>query len=156
MKIQIANELAGDGRVRGVSVWPGGEYLTGPRNMFLHSKTGFQERVDEIVQYITDPSKPGNLILAYFDQPDGMGHRKGPHDPETVAIVKRMDELTGYFPDKLKGLGIENEINLIFLNDHGMTGIRPEEVIDPRGATIKQYFQNGAKPVLQICPRHDP
>ncbi|CAG7668636.1 unnamed protein product [Allacma fusca] len=157
------NELAGDDRYSGVMMWPGSGQAWGENNtkathlvMYNNSIT-FETRVDHVINWITDPNKPANLVFLYCEEPDSEGHKYGPEGPQMINKIERMDNVTGYLVDRLQKLGIYNDVNLVFLSDHGMQEIKANSiatylnVID--NSNNMRYTEDGkGSPFLQIMP----
>ncbi|MGE0089779.1 MAG: ectonucleotide pyrophosphatase/phosphodiesterase [Bacteroidales bacterium] len=91
----------------------------------------YESRIDTIISWLQKPiaDRP-RLIMCYFDQPDGIGHKFGPGSPEVNNMVTYLDSLVGVFTKKLNALPIAEKINFIILSDHGMSTTSSERVID--------------------------
>lgn len=91
----------------------------------------FEQRVDSTIALLqkSKADRP-QLIMLYFEEPDGCGHHNGPHSRETGAVVHRMDSLIGMLRSKLESLPFGKDINLIVTSDHGMTEISQDRVVD--------------------------
>lgn len=48
------------------------------------------------MEWLTDPHKPANLVMLYFEQPDYYGHIYGPDSPEVRERILYMDQVTKY------------------------------------------------------------
>jgi len=109
----------------------GGVYPTYYRNWDEDPHWTFEERVDELVRYLTLPEKERpHLVMGYFDEPDHQGHVFGPNSPETKAMCAHMDSLMCSLYKRLMALPIADKINFVVTGDHGMTEISPERFID--------------------------
>jgi predicted AlkP superfamily pyrophosphatase or phosphodiesterase len=112
--------------------------------------------MDFVVDWLTDETNPANLIFMYFDEPDHQGHEYGPNSEEVRLAIERMDEITGYFLDKLRELQILDQVNLIFWSDHGMEEVDFANTIDINGMVDNNlYDRYGSSPVVQIWPKDE-
>ena len=143
-------------------MWPGSYEPFGPENTYATYRTKynhsypFESRVDDVVSWITDPKKPANLVFFYCEEPDSVGHAEGPEGEAIINVIQRMDKLTGYLLDRLEALGIQDQVNLIFLSDHGMEELSEEKVVDIYGIADTSKFDNyGSNPVFQILPNNE-
>lgn len=121
----------------GVIYWVGsdipimGEYPTYYRNWEEQPHWTFEERADEVVRLLSLPeSERPRLVMAYFDEPDHMGHVYGPISPETKAMAEHMDSLMHSLYLRLMALPIGKKINFILAGDHGMAQLSPERFIN--------------------------
>ncbi|MDY0026039.1 MAG: ectonucleotide pyrophosphatase/phosphodiesterase [Lentimicrobium sp.] len=88
------------------------------------------QRIDTIINWLEMPEnlRP-RLIMAYYHEPDGVGHTYGPDDARTLNRVHELDSLTGILYNRIKALPNANCINFIVLSDHGMGNIDSERNI---------------------------
>lgn len=114
----------------------------------------WEERVDTVISWITNSSKPANLVFLYYDEPDTHGHVFGPNADETIEEVAKADNRTSYLVDKLKEVGIFDKINLIMLADHGMKEVTQRHIINITALLNPEDIEltHGGTPVLQIAP----
>ncbi len=120
----------------------------------------YSNRIDSVISWMYLPEKERpHLILFYFDEPDGTGHRYGPDSPEIVSTIKMLDEYLGDFLDKLDQAeeDLDIEVNFILTSDHGMGAIPDDkniilsDIFDP--SRIERY--HGGNPVYLITPEED-
>ena len=91
----------------------------------------FNARVDSVAKWFSLPEeKRPHLIMLYFHEPDGTGHRYGPKSPETEAMIDSMDAIMGKIMTAMESLDIYPKLNIIVIADHGMAAISPERAID--------------------------
>jgi predicted AlkP superfamily pyrophosphatase or phosphodiesterase len=96
----------------------------------------FMQRTDTIIKWLKMPeTQRPRLIMAYYHEPDGIGHNYGPDDPRTLKLVTELDSITGILYDRIKALPNGNCINFIVLSDHGMGPISPE-----RNVALKDHI----------------
>ena len=90
----------------------------------------YMNRIDTIVKWLQLPSdvRPA-LIMAYLEEPDGVGHDFGPNDPRTFEKVHYIDSLVGILNSKIQQLPNKEAINFIIVSDHGMGPITTENNI---------------------------
>lgn len=88
----------------------------------------FIQRIDTILKWLTlpEPLRP-RLIMAYYHEPDGIGHEFGPDDPKTLRLVQELDSLTGILYKRIRKLPGGNKINFMVVSDHGMGAINSEK-----------------------------
>jgi len=87
----------------------------------------FADRIDTIAHWLSLPvAERPQLVMAYYHEPDHVGHEYGPDDPRTLAEVHRLDSLTGILYNRLKSLPDAVNINFIVVSDHGMGAISSE------------------------------
>ena len=88
------------------------------------------QRIDTIIKWLEMPeTQRPRLIMAYYHEPDGLGHAYGPDDARTLNMVHELDSLTGILYKRIKALPNAECINLIVLSDHGMGNITSEQNI---------------------------
>lgn len=81
----------------------------------------FENRIDTVIYWLNLPEeKRPHLVLLYFDEPDGLGHRYGPDSKEIARELTYLDSLVGVLTHKLDELPFGDQINLIITSDHGM------------------------------------
>ncbi|XP_077977297.1 ectonucleotide pyrophosphatase/phosphodiesterase family member 5-like [Glandiceps talaboti] len=130
--IWVTNQIHG-GR-SGVYFWPGSETkikgILPYHYMNYSNTTPFKTRVDGIIDWFTAEEDPINLGLLYFNEPDHTGHLKGPDSDEIKTVIEMCDNITGYLIQRLKDVGLYDQINLIITSDHGMTEIDKSRIIE--------------------------
>ncbi|XP_066249961.1 bis(5'-adenosyl)-triphosphatase enpp4-like [Euwallacea similis] len=151
------NEDLGDERYSGTVMWPGADYPYQNKNVTykMPFQAGFDwhKRVDQVISWITDPLKPANLVLLYFEEPDTHGHAFGPNSLTVKNLILQLDNITGYLHLQLSKRGLTDKVNVIHVSDHGMTAVTP-----PRFVNVTQFMTNGtyewtgASPAIQIIP----
>ena len=96
----------------------------------------FIQRIDTIIRWLSLPEaqRPG-LIMAYYHEPDAVGHEYGPDDPRTLKLVRELDSLTGILYSQIRNLPNGNCINFIVVSDHGMGSVSSD-----RNTTLRDYI----------------
>ena len=86
-----------------------------------NESVSFTARIDTIIKWLSlpDETRP-KLIMAYYHEPDGIGHDFGPDDARTLSLVHELDSLTGLLYDRIRQLADGDKINFIVVSDHGM------------------------------------
>lgn len=75
----------------------------------------------QILDWLKLPArKRPQLILGYFPDVDGAGHRFGPHAPETLRAVRKYDRQFGKFLEAVGKMGMRDSLNIVLVSDHGM------------------------------------
>jgi len=114
--------------------WPGSEAPVGgsypSRWAPYDDELPYKARVDSVVHWlqIKDDTAP-QLMTLYFSKVDTYGHRFGPESDSTAAAVKEVDEHIGYLSRELGEKGLNNDLNIIIVSDHGMASVSKEKVI---------------------------
>lgn len=90
----------------------------------------FIQRIDTIIQWLSLPvAQRPRLIMAYYHEPDGIGHEYGPNHPNTLKLVHELDSMTGILYTRIRQLPDGHNINFIVVSDHGMSEISSERSI---------------------------
>ena len=103
----IWNTAERQGLTANVFFWVGSETAVGGRQASVWTKydgkVPYRQRADWVIDALHRPvdSIP-NLIMWYFEEPDGVMHRHGPGSPEQVAEVERIDSTLRYFLDRVQ------------------------------------------------------
>lgn len=101
----------------------------------------FSQRVDGIMQQLTGKKAP-DLVMAYFEEPDGSGHNYGPQAKETRAAVELVDSLLGSLWTRIGKAGLQDQVNLVVVSDHGMTWFTPSRQISVSRYLHKDWYQS--------------
>ncbi|KAJ8977908.1 hypothetical protein NQ317_012409 [Molorchus minor] len=151
------NEDEGKGRYSGTMMWPGAIFPYQGKNITyvkeFQPNYAWNERVDTVISWITNPKKPANLVMLYFEEPDTHGHAFGPNSDTVKELIEQLDNITLYLKEKLQEHKLTDKVNVIHLSDHGMISVTPPNFIN-----ITQYIKNGtyewtgASPCIQIIP----
>lgn len=132
MPIWTANELIaeklGQQRYSGSMMYPGASTPyrdTLPTHMIDYVKdANFTSNIETVINWLTDPEQPANLVTMYFDEPDTVAHMHGPWAQETLDAVRRVDSAAGYLVKRLRDVGLAEKTNIIFVSDHGMAEVK--------------------------------
>jgi predicted AlkP superfamily pyrophosphatase or phosphodiesterase len=96
----------------------------------------FIQRIDTIIKWLSLPvDQRPRLVMAYYHEPDGVGHDFGPDDARTLEMIHELDSLVGIFYYRLKQLPDGKSINFIVVADHGMGTISSE-----RNIVLRDYI----------------
>ncbi len=141
--------------------WPGSELEIEYRrpNYFQHYEHNrpYKTRIDGVMDWLQLPyKKRPHFITLYFHETDSYGHGYGPNSPEVNNAIKLLDSLTGYLTTRLQEIGMRDSVNIIFVSDHGMTGISPGKTINIENILKGfQYKMGGEKPFVMIEPENE-
>lgn len=157
----IRNELAGDERYSGCYMWAGSSTPYGASNEYrpthyvaYNANIPWSERVDTVIEWMTDADKPTNMVFLYYNEPDSAGHSFGTDDDRTIQIIKESDDRAGLLFEKLKAAEIYDRINIIILADHGMQTVTRETIINTTDIIDRNLYQRlGSTPVYHIFPK---
>ncbi len=95
-------------------------------------------RIDSVIYWLQLPeAKRPHLIMWYLPEPDGTGHKYGPHSEEIKAMVKKLDTYVGKFMSRLRELPNGDKINFVITSDHGMG-----EISSKRQVNLKKYINS--------------
>lgn len=139
-------------------MWPGTDFKYDNKSCHfieVYNKTiPFNDRVDKVIEWFTDPITPANLVLLYIEDPDFHAHAFGPESDVINQVLYRLDKLTEYIQIKLKENNLDKRVNVIHLSDHGMESVTENNFID-LSKILKNgtYTIYGTSPVIQIIPK---
>ncbi|KAG8233881.1 hypothetical protein J437_LFUL013226 [Ladona fulva] len=166
----ILNEITGNGSYSGVMMWPGGEFPYGKTKDRYESlrntkilPTYYQEwdmsipwevRIDTIIHWITHPTKPTNLVMLYFEEPDLISHAFGPESDLVKTRLEDLDRVLRYLCEKINYNNLTDFVNVIVVSDHGMKTVTSTNIIDLRSSVNISLFNTAASsPVMHIYPK---
>jgi len=121
--------------------------------MRYNESTPWETRVASVIEWMTNPTKPANVIFMYHNEPDTRGHESGTGDDLTWGAIKATDDRLKELVDALKEAGLYQDTNLIVTSDHGMQTIHQDymmnisQVVEPA-----RYNWHGGSPVVHIRP----
>ena len=96
------------------------------------------QRIDKVISLLKKPeAERPRLVMAYFEEPDGVGHRYSPYSKTTRAKIESLDSLMHVLSIRLSALPFADKINLIVTSDHGMTPISPDRIVP-----VKKYLKD--------------
>ncbi|HEY0947111.1 MAG TPA: nucleotide pyrophosphatase/phosphodiesterase family protein, partial [Opitutaceae bacterium] len=114
--------------------WPGSEVaIAGQRPTYWltydHDKP-HAERVAQVLAWLDVPEaeRPAFLTL-YFAAVDDAGHDFGPLAPETHDALLDVDRHIGDLMAGLAARGLEREVSVVIVSDHGMTEISEQRLV---------------------------
>lgn len=94
-----------------------------------------RERVDQVVDWLAlPPARRPHVVTLYFGTVDGAGHRAGPASPAVAEAVEQVDADLGRLLDGIDALPHGAAVSVVLVSDHGMAAVRPDGMIDLRGA----------------------
>ena len=122
------------GKISATFFWPGSEAeIQGYRPTYWKTydeSIPNEVRVQQVLDWLALP--PENrpvFITLYFSEVDHWGHRTGPDSPELARAIQQVDSAIGQFLNGLQTLGLNNQVNIIIVSDHGMTPTSPDRII---------------------------
>ncbi len=91
----------------------------------------YKQRADWIIEALHRPeAEIPRLVMAYFEEPDGVEHSYSSDSPQTRAKVEELDAVLGYLFAELRTSPIYDKLNIIVTSDHGMTELSPERYLN--------------------------
>lgn len=127
-------------------------------NLKYNRSMSYRDRVDQIINWLKMPAdvRP-SLIMAYFSQPDVVGHYKD--DMNISKELENLELILDYLFKTLHNMESLNCINIIILSDHGMQKINHryylnemignENILFADGVIGQLYFPNDTNSTLQ-------
>uniref|UniRef100_A0A8C6R0V5 Bis(5'-adenosyl)-triphosphatase ENPP4 n=2 Tax=Nannospalax galili TaxID=1026970 RepID=A0A8C6R0V5_NANGA len=156
--IWVTNELQ-ENRSSAAAMWPGTDvsiHNTTPSYFMNYSHSvSFEERLSNITAWLSKSNPPVTFATLYWEEPDASGHKYGPEDKENMSrVLKEIDDLIGDLVQKLKMLGLWENLNVIITSDHGMTQCSEKRLIklDPC-IDHSNYSVIDLSPVAAILPK---
>lgn len=131
----IWNTAEKQGLTTHIYMWPGSDVPIDGRQASIWtaytSEPSYYERADWVLSAMTRPeTEIPDLVMWYFDQPDGAMHRHGPTSREAVAQAEHIDSVLRYFFYHIRKSPVFERINFIVTADHGMTQLSEERRIN--------------------------
>ncbi|XP_015909701.2 glycerophosphocholine cholinephosphodiesterase ENPP6-like [Parasteatoda tepidariorum] len=97
-------------------------------------KEDFLERIDDIVEMFKPskrfPKDRLSLVLMYYGSTDYAGHQYGPNSKEMKEALYDIDSILDSMMKKLRKAGLDDEVNLMVVSDHGMHDLSNVKFID--------------------------
>ena len=144
------------GKIAASYFWPGSEAeIAGERPTYYEQYNGSipnRERFDQVIKWLELPKEERpQFITLYMSLVDDAGHRYGTESTEVRESVKEVDQILKYFFDGLKARGLENEVNVIVVSDHGMVNMSRDQIvfIDDY-INIEQYHIIDRSPIVMM------
>lgn len=144
-------------------MWPGSSTPYGANNekrptyyVAYNDSIPWLERVNTVIEWITHPTKPANMLFLYFHEPDAHGHNYGTDDSRTIKVIKQSDQRAGELFQKLKEAEIYDLINIVIVSDHGMLTVTRDKIINTTGIIDRNLYDVfGYTPVFHIRPKNE-
>ncbi len=96
---------------------------------YQHNKPK-EERVQQVLDWLALPQETRpRLITLYFSDVDSAEHRYGPETPEEAAAILGVDKNIGDLVAGIEALGMQDQVNVIVVSDHGMTRLKKDAVV---------------------------
>lgn len=104
----------------------------------------WHSRIDQVMRWLTSKDPP-QFVAVYFEEPDIKGHEFGAFSPEYLNEIERIDkEVVGYLLERLRHFKLLDEVNLLFVTDHGISNasearqIYLDDYVDPSLYVLSQ------------------
>lgn len=109
--------------------WTGSEVWTRNPDIFLkyNEKYDFKYRCDKVVNWFKKYKIDFGTL--YFNEPDHIGHDKGPDSKEYMDKIKELDLIVGYLIEKLNESGLLAKMNILIVSDHGMAQMKTTLIV---------------------------
>uniref|UniRef100_A0AC35GVL6 Uncharacterized protein n=1 Tax=Panagrolaimus sp. PS1159 TaxID=55785 RepID=A0AC35GVL6_9BILA len=124
--------------------WPGCSFnITGynpTKDLPYNRSLQYSQRVDMVIDWLQLPStERPSMIMAYFDQPDYVGHFHTT-DEQVNLELQYIESVLNYLFTSLYTTGLMDCVNIVILSDHGMQFLRNkifvDQVIDSKGMIV--------------------
>ncbi len=79
------------------------------------------------------PDADNQVVVLWLAEPDGSLHRFGLGSPESVAAMQEVDACVGRVLDALDRMGIRDQVDVVFMSDHGHSTVRSHQ-------TLREYL----------------
>lgn len=112
------------------------------------------KNVDTVIEWITHPDLPASFVSMYFDEPDSTAHKNGPWGHATLDSVKKVDQAAGYLYSRLTDLALVDNVNIIFVSDHGMAEVKSVTYLEDYINT-NDFDMYGSSPDWSIFVKED-
>jgi predicted AlkP superfamily pyrophosphatase or phosphodiesterase len=114
--------------------WPGSDVaIEGVRPTYykvFDPRVPDAERVRQVLEWLSlPPDSAPSLVTLYLGDVDQAGHEFGPDSPETDSAIARVDSAVGAIIAGIAERGLGQRVNLVVVSDHGMTELKPEQLI---------------------------
>jgi predicted AlkP superfamily pyrophosphatase or phosphodiesterase len=121
----------------------------------LESQLNWFRKVDMLVNWYMDDKNPINFGVLYFPEPDDTGHQFGPYSIEISKMIHNCDYVIGYLIQKLKMVGLYDQMNIIITSDHGMDTATEDHSLNLNEyVDISKFNSYGGLTQINIFP-HD-
>ncbi|KAM5135165.1 ectonucleotide pyrophosphatase/phosphodiesterase family member 7 [Mantella aurantiaca] len=93
------------------------------------NETEWEENVETVMKWFTEEDL--DFVALYFGEPDSTGHKHGPETQQRRDIVSQVDRMVGYIRRRINHYGLEPQLNVIIIADHGMSTVLkgPDEIV---------------------------
>lgn len=131
----IWNTAERQGRTANIFMWPGSEVPIGGHQATVWTvysdEPTYRQRADWVIDAMTRPVEEiPNLVMWYFEEPDGTMHRHGPTSQEAIAQAEHIDSTLRYFFWKIRQSPVFDRINFIVTADHGMSEVSNDRIVN--------------------------
>lgn len=114
--------------------WPGSEAPIGgvrPSHFRLYDgDMAPSDRIRWVLERLDlPPGERPTLLTLYFEDVDDAGHAQGPDSQAVRDATIRADSYLGQLVAGLEARGLDDEVNIVVLSDHGMSAVSQDRVI---------------------------
>lgn len=139
-------------------MWPGSSTkFHGHKSKYIQKfsrSMDWTKKVNIMISWFLNPFEPANCVIAYFDEPDATAHIHGPFSSEVKSQLKRIDKTVNYLVHILTKSGIYEEVNIIFVSDHGMVDVPSNHIITLNKYVPSDWYEMyGSSPNWNIFPK---
>jgi predicted AlkP superfamily pyrophosphatase or phosphodiesterase len=125
--------LQRQGGIAATVFWPGSEAeIAGQRPRYWKHFDGalpVPARVDQLLAWLDLPAaRRPRLLTLYLEQYDVASHAAGMHSQQAMQALATIDAGLARLRAGLRARGIDDDVDLIVLSDHGMSDVRGEDM----------------------------
>jgi len=125
--------LQRQGGIAATMFWPGSEAeIAGQRPRYWKPFDGtlpVDARVDQVLAWLDlPPAQRPRLLTLYLEQYDVAAHASGTRSQPAMQALAVVDAGLARLRDGLRARGLDDDVDLIVLSDHGMSDVRNEDV----------------------------
>lgn len=129
----IWNTLQRQGGIAATMFWPGSQAAIGgqrPRYWVpFDSSLPVQARVDQLLAWLDLPAaRRPQLLTLYLEQYDVAAHAHGTWSTEAMQALAGLDAALATLRAGLHARGLDDDVDLIVLSDHGMADVRGQDM----------------------------
>jgi predicted AlkP superfamily pyrophosphatase or phosphodiesterase len=132
--------------------WPGSDVaIGGVRPTYykvFNPRVPDADRVRQVLEWLSlPPDSAPTLVTLYLGDVDEAGHEFGPDAPETDSAIARVDSAVGAIMTGVGKRGMDRQVNLVVVSDHGMTELKSGQLI-----YLDDYIDTRSADVVELGP----
>uniref|UniRef100_A0A914W2E0 AP3A hydrolase n=1 Tax=Plectus sambesii TaxID=2011161 RepID=A0A914W2E0_9BILA len=135
--IWLTNERKGEGRKSGAMHWPAADAAFPgvpshpstfkPYETMEFDLVSWNRDIDALMEWFTREGGGANFVAWYVEDPDHELHEHGFNSKELMDSLKALDQSFAHLITRVRKLGLQDRLNIIFTADHGHVQIAKYE-----------------------------